>query len=74
VPVNREAGLKRIHMVIYEDDDAWYAQHFGGTTGKSKAMRTILRNYRKMIEAKVQLQAKALNPDEVMADMEGEGV
>lgn len=46
---NPGEDLERMHLYLDKDDMAWYKETFGRTTGLSKAVRSILRSYRKMI-------------------------
>lgn len=43
--------LDRYHLYLDKEDMAWFKETFGQTTGLSKAIRAILRSYRKRIES-----------------------
>jgi hypothetical protein len=42
----------RAHVFIYESDAEWLRQVFGNTIGVSKAVRELVRAYRRKVEAK----------------------
>jgi len=44
--------LLRKHIIIYEDDWNWIKEVFGDKVGISKAIRTMVRSYRRQIEEK----------------------
>lgn len=66
-----EEGKKRYHIWLDEVDAQWLRDTFGRSLGYSKAIRLIIKSYRKNIEAKAKAQAKRAGEitDELTADI-----
>lgn len=49
-----EEPLKRVHLLLYEDDYHWLMSHVGGKDkhGFSRAIRRIVRSWRRQLEDK----------------------
>lgn len=59
-------NAKRFHIWLDKEDAEWYKQMFGTEMGFSRAIRTVMKSYRKAIEAQVahKIQGKRLTDDE----------
>ena len=47
----------RVHLQLFEDDWDWISDHYKGTIGASKFVRSILRAYIRQLQAKAQAHA-----------------
>lgn len=56
---SEEESLVRKHILIAEDDWEWLTHTYGENVGVSKAIRTMVRTYRKQIEEKINAQTQA---------------
>ena len=56
-----EEGLIRVHLYLHPEDTEWYKVMFGGAGGLgfSRAIREVMRNYRRGIEAKILQEQQA---------------
>lgn len=71
-PKREESEYPRLHLYLDAEDVQWYRDTFGETLGLSKAIRTVMRSYRRSIEAQAAPRAQRVNqitPD-LMAEIE----
>lgn len=52
----------RKHIWVFQSDWEWLEGHFGSTVGISRAIRHIIRTFRKQMEAKALTNAQHLAP------------
>lgn len=66
---NPGEDLFRAHLYLDKDDMQWFKDMFEGRIGLSRAIRTIMRDYRKRIEATSQGKAVAPMPADLKAEL-----
>lgn len=67
---NPGEDLFRAHLYLDRDDMQWFKDMFEGKIGLSKAIRTIMRDYRKRIEAQAGASAKRIvMPADLQAEL-----
>lgn len=59
-PIADAEAVERTHIHLFSSDIQWLKATFGASTGYSKAIRTIVRAYRKGIEAQAGEAARSL--------------
>lgn len=68
----REAQpIVRKHLLIYQDDWDFLSEHFGDTTGISKAVRTIVHSWVGNLRARAEQTASPIQLDEVPDEQPG---
>lgn len=65
---NPGEDLTRVHLYLDKDDTEWYKLMFGENVGLSKAIRAVLRDYRKKIEAQAGQKAKRVEMPQSLKD------
>lgn len=65
MPRKESEEVVRKHLWVYEDDWAWLEAMYGQNVGVSKAVRTIIRQFRKQAEAKASAVAKPMEVSDV---------
>lgn len=59
--LDESEDLRRVHVMMYQSDYDWYMAYFGNEEagGFSKAIRKVLRAFRKQIEEKQQTKRQS---------------
>lgn len=68
MPPNLERGtedMHRRHVWIADDDWDWLGELYRKNIGISGAIRLMIKDYRKRIEAKAAAQARGLSPRDI---------
>lgn len=54
MPRRETEPTDRYHVFLYASDIEWLNANYGGTIGVSKAIRMMIRGFRRKVEAKAQ--------------------
>lgn len=66
--VIERGAYPRVHLYLDSDDMDWYRATFKDSLGLSKAVRAVLKSYRKRIEAQAALRERSTLRGEDLAE------
>jgi hypothetical protein len=76
MPRREAEPTDRYHVFLYASDIEWLNATYGGTIGVSKAVRMMVRGFRRKVEAKAQdiIDEEALETEGPPPTLEGLGL
>jgi hypothetical protein len=64
MPRREHERLVRLHVWVYADDAEWLKDRFSSKTGVAKALRELVRSFRRKVEEKMGVKVDTAPPED----------